>query len=168
MANFDEQLMRAWDEYEEITGAAANDPDEFLIWALDNNRIAPRPQDVRKVLRKVVTRVLRQASRMDEEGFSYRAKQSVLSLEEDGRQHRVWFDTDKGGTPNLRQKATRQRRDGITSDVYRAVCDVEHMNKTFPDDPQLSFYLDFSDDFEEKRAADLLSRDREDDEDEAA
>ena len=38
---------------------------------------------------------------------------------------------------SLRQKATRQRRDGIASDVYRAICDMVHMNKTFPDDPQL-------------------------------
>jgi len=38
---------------------------------------------------------------------------------------------------SLRQKATRQRRDGIASDVYRAICDMVHMNKTFPNDPQL-------------------------------
>jgi hypothetical protein len=38
---------------------------------------------------------------------------------------------------SLRQKATRQPRDGIASDVYRAICDMEYMNKTFPDDPQL-------------------------------
>lgn len=168
MANYDDQLLSAWEEYEEITGEPANDPDDFITWAVENKRLAPRPQDVRKFLRKQVSRVLRQASRKDEAGFAYRAKQCVLLLEKDGRQHRMWFDTDKGGTPNLRQKATRQRRDAIASDVYRAVCDVEHMNKTFPDDPQLSFYLDFADDFEEKRAADLLNRDRDDDEDEAA
>jgi hypothetical protein len=165
MANFDEQLMQAWNEYEEITGAAANDPDDFLVWALENKRLAPRPQDLRAVLRKQVTRALRQASRMDEAGFTYRAKQSVLLLEED---RRVWFDTDNGGTPNLRQKAVRQRRDGIASDVYRAMCDVDHMNKTFPDDPQLNFFLDFADDVAEKRAADLMNKDNEDDQDEAA
>jgi hypothetical protein len=76
----------------------------------------------------------------------------------------MWFNTDKGGTPNLRQKATRQRRDGIASDVYRAVCDVEHMNNAFPDDPQLSFVLDFADDFAERRAAELLENDDDDDE----
>lgn len=105
---------------------------------------------------------------MDEAGFTYRAKQSVLSLEEDGSPHRVWFDTDKGGTPNLRQKAVRQRRDGIASDVYRAVCDMEHMDKVFPEDPQLTFFLDFADDFAERRVTDLLNRDSEDDQDEAA
>lgn len=168
MANFDEQLLQAWDEWEEITGAAANDPDDFIDWAVENKRLAPRPQDVRKFLRRQVSRALRQATRMDEAGFSYRAKQSVLSLEEDGKQHRMWFDTDKGGTPNLRQKAVRQRRDAIASDVYRAVCDMEHMNKVFVDDPQLSFFLDFADDVAERRATDLLNRDSEDDQDEAA
>jgi hypothetical protein len=72
---------------------------------------------------------------------------------------------DKGGTTNLRQKAVRQRRDGIASDVYRAVCDMEHMNKVFHE--QLTFFLDFADDVAERRAADLL-RDNEDDQDEAA
>jgi hypothetical protein len=74
----------------------------------------------------------------------------------------LWFDTDKGG--NLRQKATRQRRDGIASDVHRAVCDVEHINKTFPDDPQLNFLTDFSEDCAERRATELLDRDNDDDE----
>jgi len=168
MANFDEQLLQAWDEWEGITGAAANDPDDFIDWAVENKRLSPRPQDVRKFLRRQVSRALRQASRMDEAGFSYRAKQSVLSLEDDGKPHRMWFDTDKGGTPNLRQKAVRQRRDASASDIYRAICDVEHMNKVFPDDPQLSFFLDFSDDVAERRAADLLNKDRDDEEDEAA
>jgi hypothetical protein len=168
MANFDEQLLRAWDEFEGITGAAANDPNDFIDWAVENNRLAATPQDLRKLLRQRVSRVLRQAMRMDEAGFSYRAKQCVMSFEEDGKPHRMWFDTDKGGTPNLRQKAVRQRRDAIASDVYRAVCDMEHMNNVFPEDPQLSFFLDFADDYAEKRASDLLNRDSEDDRDEAA
>jgi hypothetical protein len=168
MANFDNQMLQAWDEWEGITGASANDPDDFITWALENKRLTPRPQDVRKFLRKQVSRVLRQVIRIDDGGFSYRAKQSVLLLEKDGRQHRMWFDTDKGGTTNLRQKAVRQRRDGIANDVYRAACDIEHMNKVFPDDPQLNFFADFSEDIAERRAADLLNRDSEDDQDEAA
>jgi hypothetical protein len=168
MANFDNQVMQAWDEWEEITGAAANDPDDFIVWAMENKKLVPGPQDIRKLFRKQVGRVLRQATRKDDDGFSYRAKQCVLLLEKDGRQHRMWFDTDRGGTSNLRQKVVRQRRDAIASDVYRAVCDIEHMNKTFPDEPQLNFLADFSDDIAERRAADLLDGDAEDDQDEAA
>jgi hypothetical protein len=41
------------------------------------------------------------------------------------------------------------------------------MNKVFPDDPQLNFFADFSEDFAEHRAAELLSRDKEDEEDAA-
>jgi hypothetical protein len=154
MANFDEQVLRAWDEFEESTAADAINPDDFLSWALENKKLAPRPQDLRKVLRKQVTNVLRQAVRKDEAGFTYRAKQCVTIIEE-GVQLRLWFDTDTGGTSNLRQKAVRQRRDAIANDVYRAVCDVDHMNRVFPDD-QLSFLRDFDDDVEERRAADLI------------
>jgi len=42
------------------------------------------------------------------------------------------------------------------------------MNKTFPSDPQLNFFTDFSEDIAERRASDLLNGDREDDQDEAA
>jgi hypothetical protein len=56
-----------------------------------------------------------------------------------------------GGTPALRQKSTRQRREAVAHDVYRAVCDVERMN--IPNDPQLNFYLEFTDDVAELHAA---------------
>lgn len=161
MATLDEQILRAWDEWEETTGAEANNPDDFLAWAMDHKKLVPRLQDIRQIFRKQVTSALRQAMRRDRDGFSYRAKQCV-AVSEKGMQLRLWFDTDKGGTPNLRQKAVRQRRDAIASDVYRAVCDKEHMNTTFPGDPQLNFLADFSDDIAERRAAELLERDRDD------
>jgi hypothetical protein len=153
MAKFDDQVMQAWNEWEGLTGADANDPDDFVLWAMENNRLAPRMQDIRRMLRQQVTTVLRQALRRDPAGFTYRAKQNALDAETG---HRLWFDTDRGGTANLRQKATRQRREGIASDVYRAVCDVDHMNSVFPDDPALTFPTDFADDVAEKRAADLF------------
>lgn len=166
MANRDELIMRAWDEWENITGAEANNPDDFVAWALDTKKLVPHMQDIRKLLRKQVTSVLRQAMRRDAAGFSYRAKQCVLIADEDA-QYRLWFDTDKGGTPNLRQKATRQRREAIASDVYRAVCDVEHMRTAFPGE-QLNFFPDFTDDVAEHRVADLLADEKTDEEDEAA
>jgi hypothetical protein len=165
MANFNEQILGAWDEWEEETGADASNPDDFVAWAMEKKKLAAPLQDIRRLLRKQVTTALRQATRLDDAGFSYRAKQCVTVLEE-GLQLRLWFDTDKGGTSNLRQKAVRQRRDGIANDVYRAVCDVEHMNKTFPDEPQLNFLTDFSEDMAEHRAAELLEADK--DEEEAA
>jgi hypothetical protein len=163
MANFDEQILRAWDEWEETTGADANNPDDFIAWAMDNKKLVPRIQDLRRIFRKQVTSALRTAMRKDPDGYSYRAKQCVMNSE-GSMQLRLWFDTDKGGTPTLRQKAVRQRRDGIAADVYRAICDVQHMNKTFPDDPQLHFVLSFDDDVAEKRAAELLDQDKDDDE----
>lgn len=158
MANFNEQVLRAWEEWEDATGAEANDPDDFVAWALENRKLSPQMQSIRKMLRKQVTTALRQAMRVDDEGITYRAKQCV-TLAEEGTQIRLWFDTDRGGTPNLRRKAVHQRREGIANDVYRAVCDVEHMNRAFPEDPQLNFFPDFSDDIAERRAADLQGRD---------
>lgn len=164
MANFNEQILQAWDEWEAETGADASNPDDFVVWAMENKKLLPRIQDIKRLLRKQVTTALRQVLRVDDAGFMYRGKQSVLIVEKD-LQYRLWFDTDRGGTTTLRQKAVKQRRDAIASDVYRAVCDVEHLNKTFPNDPQLTFFPDFSEDCAEKRAQELLEHKRDDDDD---
>lgn len=157
MAKFEEQVTRLWDEWMKETGLDAGDPSEFVDWAVQERRLLPRPQDVKKVLRRQVTASLRSVRRFDEEGrFTYRAKQSV-TLFEDGEARKVFFDTDTGGSPALRQKSVKQRREAIADDVYRAASDVERMNKMHRDDPQLSFFMDFSDDFEEHRIAEQQS-----------
>ncbi len=165
MATSDEQTLRLWDEWAAETGQSSGNPDEFIDWALARRLIAPRPQDVKQAIRRQVTQTLRGAKRFDEDGnFTYRAKQCV-TLFEGGTPTKHYFDTDTGGTPGLRQKSAKQRRDGIAHSVYRAFCDVERMNKVFSSDPQLNFFTDFSDDVAELRAAESLS---DDDDSEAA
>jgi hypothetical protein len=160
MADYNEQVNSLWDEWMAETGESSGDPSDFIDWAVGGRRLAPRPQDIKQILRKQVTQALRQQKRYDEEGgFTYRAKQSV-TLFENGTAIKHYFDTDKGGTANLRQKSTKQRRDGCANDVYRAVCDVERMNKMFPDEPQLNFFSDFTDDVAELRAAEQAERDK--------
>jgi hypothetical protein len=153
MMNRNEQTLDAWDEWVAETGDSAGNPDAFMTWGLANGKLAMPLQDMRKILRKQITAALRQASRADSAGFSYRAKQCVIEFQAGG-QIPLWFDTDTGGTPNLRRKAVRQRRDAIASDVYRAMCDVEHMNKQHGENIQ--FLLNFEDDYQERRAADLM------------
>jgi hypothetical protein len=168
MADYNEQVNRLWDEWIAETGQESGDPADFIEWAMASKRLALQPQDMRQLLRKRVTQALRQAKRYDaESGFTYRAKQSVTLFEgEFAIKH--YFDTDRGGSPMLRQRSVRQRREAVAHDVYRAVCDVERMNKVFPDDPQLNFFADFRDDVIELRTAELQERDRDDDEESAA
>jgi hypothetical protein len=167
MADFHEQVLRMWDEWIVETGQSSGDPDEFVDWAVAKRRLGPRPQDIKRTLRRQVTHELRKARRVDDEGgFSYRAKQCA-TLFDGGTPTKHYFDTDTGGTPTLRQKAVKERRDGISHHVYRAVCDVERMNKNFPDDPQLNFFADFRDDVAELRAAETSVRDDDDDEEAA-
>jgi hypothetical protein len=159
MADFNEQIHRLWDEWSEETGQDAGNPGEFVDWAVSRGKLQPRPQDIKQILRRQVTTALRQAKRYDEAGgFSYRALQSVTLFEGD-LPVKYYFDTDAGGTRTLRQKSTRQRRDAIANDVYRAVCDIEHMNRVHRDDPQLTFHLDFADDVADLRAAEHLRDD---------
>jgi hypothetical protein len=159
---YNDQVNRLWDSWIEETGRESGDPDDFVEWALTGGRLGVRPQDVKRLLRRQVTQALRQARRLDDAGFTYRAKQSVTLFEGDvAMKH--YFDTDKGGTATLRQKSVKQRRDAIANDVYLAVCDVEHMNKAFPEDPQLTFFPDFRDDVAEHRAVELAARDDYDD-----
>jgi len=93
--------------------------------------------------------------KVDEEGTTYRAKQCVTIVEQ-GAQRTLWFDVDKGGTPQLRQKAAKQRRDSIANDVFRAKSGVDHMNFAYPNDEQIQFELDFTEDFGERKALELL------------
>ena len=166
MADYNEQINRYWAEWMAETGQDSGDPDDFIDWAVQSGRLAMRPQAVRQALRKQVTQALRQAKRWDEEGgFTYRAKQCV-TLFEGGTPHKHYFDTDTGGTATKRQKSVRQRREAVAHSVYRGVCDVQRMNKNFPEEPELNFFPDFTDDVLELRAAETSVRD--DDTEEAA
>jgi hypothetical protein len=158
VTNYNEQVIRAWDEWEEITGNDANDPDDFLDWAIANNKLHTRPEDIRKIHRRRLSEALRQVHRVDEEGTTYRAKQCVAIIEQ-GRQRTLVFDIDKNGTPQLRQKAAKQRRDAIANDVYRAKSDVDHMNYAYPHDEPIQFELDFTEDYEERKALEKYERD---------
>jgi len=161
--NYNDQVTALWDEWIAETGQESGDPGDFTVWGLANGKLVPRPQDIRAIVRKQVTQALRNAKRYDEEGgFTYRAKQSVTLFEgEEPIKH--FFDTDTGGTPTLRRKSVKQRREAIAHDVYRAVCDTERMRKVHKD-PQLNLFTDFTDDVAELRAADTEARDRGDDE----
>lgn len=167
MADYNEQVNHLWDEWIAETGQESGDPGDFVTWAMAGRRLALRPQDVKQLLRKQVTQALRQSRRFDlDGGFTYRAKQSVTLFNGD-LPIKHYFDTDFGGTQTLRQKATRQRREAVAHDVYRAVCDVEHMNSVFREEPQLNFFTDFTDDVAEMRATETEARDRGDDEEAA-
>jgi len=155
MANHNEQILRLWDKWvaeengqEEAT--EGYDPDDFVDWAIKNNKIVLPPEDYRKLMRRRVTTALRQEVRTNEKGMRYRAKQCVT----DG-QRVIWFDLDQNSTPNLCQKAAKQRRDAIVNDVYRGYCDITHMRELHPQE-QIAFHLDFTEDVEERAAQDIF------------
>jgi len=159
MATYNDQVMIAWDEWEDQTGNEANDPDDFIDWAIANNRLRTPLEDIRKIHRRRVSEALRQVHRVDAEGTTYRAKQCVMIIEE-GRQRTLVFDVDKNGTPQLRSKAVRQRRDAIANDVYRAMSDVTHINFAYPLDEPVQFELNFAEDYEERKALERMEREQ--------
>jgi hypothetical protein len=163
MATFKDQVLRIWDEWENQTDGEANNPDDFVDWALTNGKLAPKPRDIRRVLKSQVMNALRQATRIDADGITYRAKQCVRIYEE-GVQMSLVFDTDKA-TFNLMNKATGQRRRGIVDDCYRLKCDVDHYNNAHFGQEQISLVLDFRDDVAELEAQE---KDKRDDDNEAA
>ena len=122
------------------------------LCGLDNNKLTPRPQDIRRILRKQVTDVLRQAVRKDADGITYRAKQCIRIFEE-GVQYSFWFDIDRGTANNMR-KATLQKRKAIADACFRAKCDADHFSNDHPEEAPIQFVLDFSDDVAELEAED--------------
>jgi hypothetical protein len=158
MANFNEQVMRSIEEFTLQTGQNAINPDDFITWALKNSRLSPRPEDIRTLLKRRVTSAMRQQRIVDEDGVEYRSMQCAVSWDESsGEQISLWFHTDTGGTPALRKKAVKQRRDAIADDVYRAVSDVVHMNKQHNENIQ--FVMDFTDDYLDRKAAEQIKYD---------
>ena len=155
MATQNDQIVSDWDEWLAQMGQSSGDPAEFVDWAIANGRLHSLAQDVKKMQRRRVTTALQQVRRVDGDGIEYRGKQSVIDFE-DGHPVSHWFDTDTGGSPRLRAKAIKQRRDAIANDVYRAKCDRDHMNKRHGENHQ--FILDFTDDCMEKEAADRAER----------
>ena len=147
MAKFKDQVLRAWDEWETQTAVSANNPDDFVEWALAKSKLAPQPRDIRRLLRSQVMDALRQAVRTDEEGITYRAKQCVR-ISEEGVQMTLVFDSDKA-TYNLQSKASAQQRKAIVNDIYRAKSNADHFNNTHPEEKQIKFVLDFTDDVAE-------------------
>jgi len=126
VADYNEQINILWDEWMSETGQESGDPADFIDWGVSKRRLSLGPQDMKQLLRKKVTQALRQAKRYDiDGGFHYRAKQSLTLFDKEGVPVKHYFDTDLGGSPRLRQRATRQRREAVAHDVYRAVCDVE-------------------------------------------
>ena len=123
MANFNEQLIRVLEEYEAIIGNNAVNPDDLITWALENQKWRPRPQDVRKIMRKELGAAVSQLRKIDENGIEYRAKQ-VVKLLEDGEQITMIFDVDNGGTDKLRRLASRQRRDSIVADIFLSLIHI--------------------------------------------
>ena len=119
MANFNEQVLQAWDEWEDVTGQEAGNPDEFVIWAMNNKKLVPQPQDIRKLLRKQVTSALRQKLRIDEIGTTYRAKQCVISNEH-GVLVPLWFDVDTGEIEEDVDGKAGVRKGGIKGGKSRA------------------------------------------------
>ena len=73
-----------------------NNPDDFITWAMERGKLAPKPEDVRKQLKRRVMTSIRQKRLVDDDGVEYRAKQCVSTWDEDLQQTlALWFDTDK-------------------------------------------------------------------------
>ena len=78
MANFSEQVFQAWNEFEEETGNYVNNPDDFIAWAIERGKLAPKPEDVRKQLKRRVMTSIRQKRLVDDDGVEYRTVCSDL------------------------------------------------------------------------------------------
>jgi hypothetical protein len=55
MANYNDQVLRLWDEWIAENKVDSGDPADFVEWARSSGRLALQPQDVNKLLRKQVT-----------------------------------------------------------------------------------------------------------------
>lgn len=157
MADYNEQLLKLWDEYTADSPGFAHSLDDLAQWAIERGKWHPRPYDQKKMLTRDLRGAIRQLKREDDEGTVYRAIQCAREIE-DGIKMSNWFDVDKNGTARLRRLAIKQKRDSIAASVFSAKSDANHMNLRYPSTEPIQFDLDFTEDYEERKAEERMKR----------
>jgi len=152
VATYAEQMQQIFSRYQAEFGEEPADPHDVAEWAIRNGQWQPRPSDIRDRFAKDLSDALRQEFRTDTKGRNYRAKHAVR-LKKNGKQMSLWADIDSAPRRHM-EKAFGQRRRQIVGDCYQLRQDVDHYNDTNPETEGLQLILDFTDDVEEKMAAD--------------
>lgn len=150
MASYQQQMQDIFRRYQEEVSTEPVDLRDVGAWAIENKLWAPQPVDMHSRFAADMAEALREEYRVDKDGRRYRSKLAVRGAK-DGRQGSFWGDIDTAPRPHV-EKNVAQRRRQIVGDCYQLQVDVDHYNGAHPDEEQLDFFKDFTDDVVEEMA----------------
>ncbi|WP_191057512.1 hypothetical protein [Geminicoccus harenae] len=151
MTTRNEQLQRAWREYERANGHLPASARDASMWAVQNGLIPLPEVDPYDVLADAMSRALREEYATDRKGRRYRVNHAVRVTRR-GVQYTMWAVMQAAPREHM-QKAFTQRREQVVGDLVQLATDVQVYNEMHKDAEPIQLILDFNCDVEERLAA---------------
>ncbi len=152
MPNYDDQLIRIWDQYRAEVSTEPADLKELGAWARSKKLWAPRPVDIDASFARDMAEALRGKPRVDKAGRKYRAFIPAKSKGKDGLPLFRWADIDDAPRAHV-EKGVQYERQQIVGDCYALTMKIDHYNAEHPGEEPLQLPFDFTDDIAELKIA---------------
>lgn len=152
LSTYKEQLSQIWQRYRDEVSTDPVDLKTVAAWAISKGLWKPRPVELSARLAEDLATSLREQTRTDGKGRRYRAIIPVRKKGYGGVPLFEWADIDDTTRAHV-EKNTQQERRSIASDVFAYGMKVEHYNDMHPEEEPFPLLLDFTDDYEEDKAA---------------
>lgn len=148
--SYAQAMQKIWKAYEEEHGEEPLSIADCFEWATRKGLWAPKPMDVAKIFNREMADALREETRIDASGRTYRARHCVRKTA-GGIQLSLWGDIDKVSR-SFFEESLHQRRKGLVDLGYKMKMDVDHFNEYRADEEPIQLVLDITDDVAEREA----------------
>ena len=159
MATYKEQLLQIWEKYREEVSPDPVDLKVVAAWAIAKGLWKPRPIELNARLAEELATSLREQTRTDSKGRSYRAFIPARKGGAGSVPLFEWADIDDAPRSHV-ERSVQQERRSIASDCFALAMKVEHYNDMHPDEEPLQTIFDFGDDIEEEKIARGIDKDK--------
>lgn len=137
--------------FREQTGAKEWNMRDVAEMAVKMGMPLPKPVDPLDMLAKQFSDAAGEETREDKVTKKpYKANLSFARRSSDGKQLWLWFDVDDATRPQMK-KGLRNYRELLVSGMVIGVNTAEHWNRCHPDQQELPFVTDLTDDVAERR-----------------
>lgn len=144
---FERDIQAIIADYEAATGNMDWTRDDIAAWAIKNEKWEQRPISAIRELSKIIGRVARQVTFIDDDGNEVRKYHSYQLGE---GQPRLWSSIDLI-TPESMTASINDRRDKLVDGAVKIVIDTEYFNDKHNPGDAIAVELDLTRDVKEKR-----------------
>jgi hypothetical protein len=152
MGTFKANMLQIWERYQAEVSADPADLREMASWAMSKKLWAPRPVDVQASFARDMADILREQTRIDEDGREYRAFIPARTSGKDGLPLFKWADIDVAPRSHV-EKGIQGERRSIANDCFALAMKIDHYNASHPKENPLQAVFKFDEDIEEMKIA---------------